>query len=185
MAGDRSQGILGFVGLVAVCTALGYGAWIVLTRPKVRGAKAPIVRVDPAHDSVGFVAVAGEGVDIDVSGPSGARASTRGASAEAARLARSESSVDCPGFADPGGKESACTASINVKTPAVGDYTITVRSQDERAVTLNVGWASASQVRKGAFYVRVPVAARGASAFTIIVARDGVTQRSEPRAIAP
>lgn len=184
MAGDRSQGILGFIGLVAVSTALGYGAWISLTRPKGPG-RSPTARMAPANDSLGFVSVAAEGVDLEIMSPEGARTSTRAADPTDSRIARSEASVDCPGFADPDGKESECTASINVSQPAAGDYTVIARATAPRVVTLNVGWATESQFKRGGFDVRLQVARGGATSFTIIVSRDAVTQRSEPRAIAP
>ena len=185
MSRDRSQGILGFLGLVVVCAALGYGAWKALTRPKPRDAAAPPGRQHTGPDSVGFVSVAGEGVELEMLGPGGTRTSTAGGVAAQPKIAGSETSVDCPGFASPGGNESACTASINVNSPAPGDYTIVSRSGASRAVVLNVGWATASQARRGGFDVRVQVSRGGATSFAIIVSREGVSQRSEPRAVTP
>jgi len=184
VAGDRSQGILGFIGLVAVSTALGYGAWISLTRPQ-RPSRSAAARLAPANDSLGFVSIAAEGVDLEMVSPDGGRTSTRAADPTDSRIARSEAAVDCPGFAEPDGKESACTASVNVNQPAAGDYTVIARATTQRAVTLNVGWATESQLKRGGFDVRLQVARGGATSFTIIVGRDAVTQRSEPRAIAP
>lgn len=184
---DRSQGIrtaIGFVVLVAVCAALGYGAWKVLTRPRVREGQVAARRGAVGPDSVGFVSVTGEGIELEVTGPGGLRASTAGGEG-AGKIARSESSVDCPGFASPGGSESACTVSINLTTPAPGDYTVIARATERRSVVLNVGWASATQARKGAFDVRVQVAPRGATSFGIIVSREGVSQRSEPKPAGP
>ena len=184
MTRDRSQGILSFIGLVVICSALGYGAWRKLTKPKSRE-PAPAARVvHTGPDSVGFVSVAGEGVELEVVAPGGVRTTTAGAEGQA-KIARSDASVDCPGFAGPRGQNAVCTASINLNTPAPGDYTVVTRSVGGRAVILNVGWATASQARKGAFDVRVQVAPRGATSFVIIVSREGVSQRSEPRAGAP
>jgi hypothetical protein len=180
VARERSQGILGFVGLVAVCTVLGYGAWRALTRPKPRDGPAVSRPGATGPDSVGFLSVAGEGVELEVVAPGGSRVSTTGGEGQG-KIARSESAVDCPGFAAPGGNAASCTVSINLDTPPPGDYTVVARSTDRRAVVLNVGWASATQARKGAFDVRVQVAARGATSFVIIVTREGVSQRSEPR----
>ena len=185
MANNRSQGILGFIGLLAVCAGLGYGAWVALTRPRLRSGQQMTARLAPANDSMGFVSVAAEGVDLELVAPDGARSATSGGVAGALRIAGAEPSVDCPGFADPGGKESACTASINVIAPAAGDYTIIARATASRAVTLNIGWATASETRRGAFDVRVQVARGGATSFAIIVGRDAVSQRTEPRPIAP
>ncbi len=185
MASNRSQGILGFIALLAISTGLGYGAWVALTRPKARTGQFAAARVAPENDSIGFVSVAAEGVDLEVLAPDGSRASTRGLDGERAKLAGSESSVDCPGFAEPDGKESACTASINVSTPPPGDYTVIARAAGRRSVLLNVGWATTSQMKRGAFDVRIDVPSNGATSFQIIVGRESVSQRSEPRPVAP
>lgn len=182
MPRERSQGILGFFGLVVVCAALGYGAWMALTRPKPRDGAAAARPVYTGPDSVGFFAVAGEGVELEVAGPGGVVST---AAAVGPKLPRSESSVDCPGVASPGAAEAACTVSINVGTPVPGDYTVTVRGSNgaARATLLNVGWGSASGARRGGFDVRVQVTRGGATAFGVLVAREGVSQRSEPRAV--
>lgn len=184
MKPDRSQGILGYLGLLVLCSALGYGAWLALTRPKSRGAAASATVAYTGPDSVGFVSVTGEGVELELVGQSGARTLTAGGGSSHQKIPGSETTVDCPGFSSPGGAESACTTSINVSTPAIGDYSVVVRSTTPRAVVLNVGWATASQARRGGFDVRVQVARGGATAFVIIVTREGVTQRSEPRPVS-
>ncbi|MEA3246004.1 MAG: hypothetical protein U9Q74_07580 [Gemmatimonadota bacterium] len=183
MAGTRLQGIAGFIGLLAVCAGLGYLAWIGLTRPPGARRATPR-RVAPANDSLAFVAVAGEGVDLEVIAPDGRRTSTVG-TAHDGRIPGSESSVDCPGYSDPGGTEAACTASVNVSTPRPGDYVIVVRSARPRALVVNVGWATESQVKRGGFDVRVQVAPGSPTAFSIVALRDAVSQRSEPRPYAP
>ena len=184
MKRDRSQGILGYFGLIVLCAALGYGAWLALTRPKSRDAGAPATVAYTGPDSVGFVSVTGEGVELELIGPGGARTLTAAGGPGRPKIPGSETTIDCPGFSSPGGAESACTASINVNTPSVGDYSVVVRSTTPRAVVLNVGWATASQTRRGGFDVRVQVARGGATSFGIIVTREGVTQRSEPRPVS-
>lgn len=183
MANARLQGFAGFLGLVAICTGLGYLAWIGLTRP--RGAeRAPGRRVPPANDSLAFVAVAGEGVDIEVVAPDGSRTASAGPPA-AQRIPGSEASVDCPGYSGPGGAEAACTASVTVATPPPGDYTIILRAAQPRGLVVNVGWGTASQLKRGGFDVRVQVAPGRATAFSIVALRDAVGQRSEPHPVAP
>lgn len=176
---------MGFIGLVAISAALGYGAWKAITRPKARPGQSAMRRVAPANDSLGFISVAGEGVDLEILAPDGSRTSTTGAADGPGRVPRSDATVDCPGFSDPGGREAACTVSIHLGAPAAGDYTIIARAADARVAVLNVGWATASQALKGAFDVRVQVARGGATAFTIIAGRDVVSRRSEPRPYAP
>jgi hypothetical protein len=185
VARDGSQGILGFIGLVALSAVLGFGAWKVITRPKERPGQRAVRREPPANDSLGFISVAGEGVDLEIVAPDGSRTSTNGASTGPGRVPRSDATVDCPGFSAPGGRESECTASIHLGAPAPGDYTIIARAADARVVVLNVGWATASEVLRGAFDVRVQVSRGGASAFTIIASRDAVSRRSEPRPYTP
>lgn len=184
VAKDRSQGILGFFALLLLCGALGYGAWMLLIRPP-EPPRTAARRAAPADDPVGFVSVAAEGVDLELVAPGDLRTTTTGGVGAERRIPRSESNVDCPGFSAPDGSESACTASIHVGTPAAGDYTVIVRSTTPRAVVLNVGWASVSEARRGAFDVPIQVSVGRAAAFAIIIARDGVSQRSEPRVLTP
>ncbi|MDA1080450.1 MAG: hypothetical protein O2973_02050 [Gemmatimonadetes bacterium] len=184
MPDNRSQGILQFIGLVAISIGLGYAAWTVLSRPKLRPGQLRVERVSPANDSLGFVSMTAEGVDLDVVAPDGSRTSTRAVDA-GSRIAGSESSVDCPGFSNPDAKESDCTASVSITAPSPGDYTVIARSAAVRFVTLNVGWATVSQAKRGAFDVRLQMAGSGATSFSIIVSRNAVSLRSEPRTVSP
>jgi hypothetical protein len=188
VAKERSQGILGvpgLVGLLLLSTALGYGAWAALTRPRQRPEQVAARRTAPANDSLGFVSVAGDGVDLEVVAPSGLRTATSAAFSTGSRIPGSDAQVDCPGITGPGTREATCTASIHLSSPSPGDYTVVVRSSSARAVVLNVGWATTSQQRRGGFDVPVQVARGGATAFTVIVTRDGVSQRTEPRPRSP
>jgi hypothetical protein len=174
-----------FVGLVAVCAALGYGAWMLLTRPTAREGQTATRRMAPANDSMGFLSVAGEGVELEVLAPDGRRTLTSEAPSSPTRIARSETQVDCPGVSGPGRREPDCTASINLGVPLPGDYTIIARATSARAAVLTVGWATASQVTRGGFNVTVQVARNGATAFSVIVTRDNVSRRTEPRPYTP
>ena len=189
MAPGRVQGILRgistFLSLVALCTALGYGAWILLSRPVKREGQTAVKRAAPPNDSLGFMSVAGEGVELEIIAPDGRKTTTNESPSTSTRIARSESAVDCPGVSAPGRKEAACTASIHLGAPSPGDYTIVARSTDARASVLNVGWATTSQIQRGGFDVVVQVTRGGATAFTVIVVRDNVSRRSEPRPWTP
>jgi hypothetical protein len=173
------------MALVAICGALGYGAWLALSKPPTREGQTAMKRVAPANDSLGFVSVAGAGVDLEIIGPDGSRTSTLADAPATDRIPNSESEVDCHGAPEPNGRESACTATVHVKTPQAGDYTIVARASSARAVVLSVGWGTVSQIQRGAFDVPVQVARGGATSFSIIVARENVSQRSQPRAGAP
>jgi hypothetical protein len=158
---------------------------MVLSAPPKREGATEIRRNAPPDDSLGFVSVAAEGIDVEIIAPDGTRTSTL-ADAPTSRIPNSESEVDCHGAPEPGGRESACTASVRVKTPRAGDYTVVARGgTSSRAVILSVGWGTVSQIQRGAFDVPVQVARGGATSFSIIVTRDNVSQRSQPRAGAP
>jgi hypothetical protein len=164
---------------------LGYGAWLLLIRPPQRETQRPVRTVVAADDSLGFFSVAGEGIDLEIIAPNGSRASTSGVAGASARIEGAESSVDCPDFAPSGRREVPCTASILIRAPLPGDYWVVSRSGAIRSSVLSVGWATKSDARRGAFAVTVQVAAGGATSFSVIVARDNVSQRSEPRAGLP
>jgi hypothetical protein len=144
-----------------------------------------VKRMAPPNDSLGFLSVAAEGVDLEVVSPDGTRTSTSADPAATGRIPNSESEVDCHGAPGPGGRETSCTASVNVKTPRPGDYTIVARATSARAVMLSVGWGTVSELQRGAFDVPVQVARGGTTSFSVIVARDNVSQRTQPRAGAP
>jgi hypothetical protein len=156
-----------------------------LTRPPRRDGQAAGQRAAPSNDSLGFFSVAGEGVELEVLAADGRRTTTNEAPSNPTRIARSESQVDCPSVSGPGNREPECTASINIGTPPPGDYTVIARSTKARASILNIGWATESQIQRGGFSVPVQVAAGGATAFEIIVARDNVSRRTEPKPYRP
>ncbi len=162
---------------------LGYLAWIGITRPP-GSSKRSARRSAPANDSLAFLSVAGDGVELEIVAPDGRRTATSGATG-ADRIPGSEGTVDCPRFAAPGASEEECTASISISTPSPGDYTVIVRSTRSRAIVVNVGWSTVSQLKRGGFDVRVQVAPGRPSAFMIDATRDAVGQRSEPRPVSP
>jgi len=173
------------LGLVALCVALGVATWSALVS---RATDRPGTRSRPERtgpDSVAFFSVTGEGVDLEVVAPDGARAITNGASPDVTRIPGAETNVDCPGFSAPGGREAECTASVNVATPRPGDYVVIARGPAARTVMLTVGWATANGVRRGSFSVNATVGPTRASRFDVIVSREDVSQRSEPRSVAP
>jgi hypothetical protein len=184
VSGRASQGIPSFLALVALSAALGYLAWRSLIVPSGRRAEPPLPLVDPARDSLEFFAVAGAAVDLAVIAPDGRRATSGDAIAESGRIPRSEGRLDCPNPASPIEAERVCTASVEIRFPASGTYRIIASARDARYETLNVGWGTHVARRGGAFDVPVQVTPAQPAEFAVIVARDGVSQRTVPRAPA-
>src|ERR1019366_3919138 len=93
LRGAALQGVRILLGL-AVIVASAAIAWKFLTAPPPR-AKPPVLaeRTGP-----GFVAGAGEAVDLEVIAPDGKHTSTAAGADSAARIPESDAQVDCGGF---------------------------------------------------------------------------------------
>ena len=160
--------------LVAVAVALGRVLARPVSRPKA-------VFVDPEQSARPYLTVAGMGADIEVVAPDGRHAST-GASADSAapRISEADSRVDCSGYGQPNATESTCSASIIIPNPEFGDYRVIVTSNVPRGLAVTWGWGGTSFRRSGGGEARVVVEPRAPVSFTLIVAPDGTSQKTQP-----
>jgi hypothetical protein len=172
----RALGALALTGAALVAVAVGLGK--VLARPVAR---PKAVYVDPEQTARPYLTVAGMGADIEVVAPDGRRAFT-GASSDrgAARISEADARVDCSGYGQPGATESACSASIIIPNPEFGDYRVIVTSNAPRGLSVTWGWGGTAFRRSGGGDARVVVEPRAPVSFTLIVAPDGVSQKSQP-----
>lgn len=159
-----------------VAVALGLGK--VLATPVAR---TKAVYVDPEQSARPYLTVAGMGADVEVVAPDGRRAFTGASSDSAApRLGEAESRVDCGGYGQPNATESACSASVIVPDPEFGDYRVIVTSNASRSLLVAWGWGGSAFRRPGGGDARVIVEPRAPVSFTLIVAPDGVSQKTQP-----
>ena len=101
-------------------------------------------------------------------------------------IAESEGSVDCGGFGRARESQTACSASVMVRNPAFGEYHIVISSPDSaRGETITVGFGGSTFKRTGGFSVRVVVGPQRPADFTITVAAEGASQRSQPKMALP
>jgi hypothetical protein len=152
-------------------------SWKLLSRPPARQQAARVVTpTEPA-----FFSVAGSAVDIDVVAPDGRHTATAPQADTTKNIPASDGHVECDNYGDPHATEANCTASVVIKHPAYGDYRVVVSSADKRSETLNVGWGGEGFRRAGGFDVRVVLEAHGSTSFTVIVAPEGASLRSQSR----
>jgi hypothetical protein len=171
--------VLGF-GVLGGSAAL---AWKALTKPQAR-AKQVIVQADRLGPGVLTVAVAA--VDLELIAPDGRRvhtASRRDTSITPAPGA--EGRVDCAGFGSGKQDDSECTATITLQNPVWGDYKLRVSSPDLRGETITLGWTGSTFSRSGATSVGITVQPRQTVEFAVIVAPEGVSQRTAPVVVHP
>jgi hypothetical protein len=163
--------------LVLLFTGAAALSWKLLSRPTARQQAARVVTpTEPA-----FFSVAGSAVDIDVFAPDGRHTATASQADSASMIPASDGHVECDNYGDPHATEANCTASVVIKRPAYGEYRVVVSSADKRSETLNVGWGGEGFRRAGGFDVRVVLEAHGSTSFTVIVAPEGASLRSQAR----
>ena len=98
----------------------------------------------------------------------------------APRITDADSRVDCNGYGQPNATESTCSASVIIPNPAFGDYRVIVSSSTPRGLAVTWGWGGTSFRRSGGGEAGVIVEPRLAVSFTLIVAPDGVSQKTQP-----
>jgi hypothetical protein len=159
-------------------------AWKLLMKPPERPKPQQLAS---EHSGPGYLVVAGAAVDLELIAPDGRRVVTAiRADTEPASAAGDEAKVDCSGYGYERESNSTCTASVTLQNPAPGDYRVVVTSSDSlRGETLNVGWGGATFRRSGGFAVPVIVEPGHPVAFTIIVAHEGASMRTQPKALQP
>ncbi|HVT39559.1 MAG TPA: hypothetical protein VHE78_10975 [Gemmatimonadaceae bacterium] len=177
LVGRAFSEVVPIVLLVLLFAGAAALSWTLLSRPTAREQAGRVV----APMEPGFFSVAGSAVDIDVVAPDGRHTPTASPADSASIIPASEGHVECDNYGDPHSTEANCTASVVVKRPAYGEYHVVVSSADTRSETLNVGWGGEGFRRAGGFDVRVVLEARGSTSFTVIVAPEGASLRSQAR----
>ena len=162
--------VLFFAGAVAL-------SWRLITRAPAPRQSARVA----APPEPPFLSVAGSAVDLDVVAPDGRHTGTASQSDTSSKIPASDGQVECDNYGDPHATESNCTASVVIQRPVYGEYRVVVSSADKRSETLNVGWGGDGFRRAGGFDVRVVLEAQRPTSFTITVAQEGASLRSEPR----
>lgn len=178
-AGIGFRIVLGF-GVLGGSAAL---AWKALTKPQARP-KQVIVQTDRLGPGVLTVAVAA--VDLELIAPDGRRVHTASKSDTSITPAPgAEGRVDCAGFGSGKQDDTECTATITLQNPVWGDYKLRVSSPDLRGETITIGWTGSTFARSGATSVGVTVQPKQTVEFVVIVAPEGVSQRTVPVVVRP
>jgi hypothetical protein len=178
-AGVGLRIVLGF-GVLAGSAAL---AWKGLTKPQPRPTQV-IIQTDRIGPGVLTVAVAA--VDLELIAPDGRRVHTASRrDTSISPMPGAEGRVDCAGFGSGKQDDSDCTATIALQNPVWGDYHLRVSSPDLRGETLTIGWTGSTFSRSGATSVAVTVPPKQTVEFVIIVAPEGVSQRTAPVVVRP
>lgn len=160
--------------LVAASVILGKVLAKPVARPKA-------VYIDPEQVARPYLTVAGMGADIEVVAPDGRRAFTGTSTDSAApRILEADPRIDCGGYGQPNATESVCSASVIIPNPEFGEYKVIVSSNASRGLSVTWGWGGTSFRRSGGGDTRVVVEPRAPVSFTLIVASDGVSQKTQP-----
>lgn len=170
--------VLGLSALLFGAAAL---AWLLLTKqpPKAAPLRTLAEPVGPA-----YLNLAAADVGIEFTGPDSSTvlvpAERRGGLRP---MANAEGKVDCNDVGSVAAGDSSCTMSIALRTPPFGDYHVVVSATRPRVELMTIGWGGEGFVRNGGLSVKLIVDQRSPVGFTLIVAPEGVSQRTEPRPI--
>lgn len=175
---DIVKPVLGLSALLFGAAAL---AWLLLTKkpPKAAPLRTLAEPVGPA-----YLNIAAADVGIEFVGPDSSVVLVPGERRGGLRLMRNaEGTVDCNDVGGVAAGDSSCTMSVAMTKPAFGDYRVVVSSTRPRVEIMNIGWGGEGFIRNGGLSVKLVVDERSPIEFTLIVAAEGVSQRTEPRPV--
>lgn len=177
----RAVGALALTAAVGLAIAVGLGK--VLARPLAQ--PRPQAAVPDERNVAPYLTFAVMGADLEIVAPDGRRAWTAPpANAAGPRLVEAEGKVDCAGFALPGGSDRDCSASVMIPNPIFGEYRVVASSAESRAAVVTFGFGGAGFRRAGGGDVQVVIDSGRPVEFLVVVASDGVTQRTQAQPAA-
>ncbi len=171
------------LGLAAILFGGGALAWGLLTRGSGRE-KAP--RLETLDKPVGemFLTVTVADLGVELTAPDGGKVVVfvPGA-APRNTIPDAQPKIDCTDAAGIVAGDSTCTISIQLKKPAFGDYRVRVTAAAPHVEVLTVGWGGIGFHRNGGLSMKIAAETRKPLEFTMIVAPEGVSQRTEPKPV--
>ena len=177
------EGLKPILGLAAILAGGVALAWGLLTRDNGRE-KAP--RLQTLDKPVGemFLTVTVADIGLELTAPDGRKVTVFvPGSPNAATIPHAQPKVDCT---DAGGLvagDSTCTVSVQLKKPIFGDYKVRMTATAQHVEVLTVGWGGVGFNRNGGLSMKIAAEARKPLEFTMIVAPEGVSQRTEPKLV--
>jgi len=169
------------LGLSALLFGAVAVAWLVLTK---KPDKAPPLRTLAEPVGPAYMNVAAADVGIEFIGPDSTvvlvPAERRGGLRP---MPNAEGKVDCNDLGSVAAGDSSCTMSIAIQKPKFGDYRVVVSSSQPRVQLMTNGWGGEGFVPNGGHPSKLIVNPRSPVEFTLIVAPEGVSQRTEPRPV--
>ena len=175
---DIVKPVLGLSALLFGAAAL---AWLMLTKkpPKAAALRTLAEPVGPA-----YLNIAAADVGLQLMGPDSSMVLVPSERRGGVRqMANAEGKLDCNDVGGVAAADSSCTVSVAMTKPAFGDYHIIVSSTRPRVEIMTIGWGGEGFARNGGLSVKLVVDPRSPIEFTVIVAAEGVSQRTEPRPV--
>ena len=173
--------ILGLTAILAVGVAL---AWGLLTRENGREKAPRLATLDkPVGEMFLTITVADIGLELTAPDGRSVKIFVPGVP-NVATIADAQPRVDCTDAGGVVAGDSTCTISVQLKRPAFGDYKVRMTAAAQHVEVLTVGWGGVGFNRNGGLSMKIAAEARKPLEFTMIVAPEGVSQRTEPKPVA-
>lgn len=169
------------LGLSALLFGAGALAWLLLTKkpPKAAPLRTLAEPVGPA-----YLNLAAADVGIEFIGPDSSTVLVPAERRLGLRpMPNADGKVDCNDVGSVAAGDSSCTMSIALREPPFGDYRVVVSAARPQVEIMTIGWGGEGFQRNGGLSVKLIVDPRSPVEFTLIVAPEGVSQRTEPRPI--
>jgi hypothetical protein len=178
---DIIKPIRGLSAILAGGVAL---AWGLLTKDNGRE-KAP--RLQTLDKPVGemFLTATVADIGLELTAPDGGKVSVFvPGSATKSSIADAQPKIDCADAAGVVAGDSTCTISVQLKKPAFGDWKVRLTAASPHVEVLSIAWGGIGFNRNGGLALKIAAEAKKPLEFTMIVAPEGVSQRTEPRPVA-
>lgn len=178
--GEILKPILGLSAMLFGGAAL---AWMLLTRSDPKKAP-PLPTLDTPVGEM-FMTVTVADIGIELTAPDGGRIAVFTSGRGGRPIPDAIPRVDCTDVGGTVAGDSTCTVSIQLKKPTFGEYVVRFGSARPRLEVMTIGWGGVGFNRNGGLSMKLASEPRHPQEFTLIVAPEGISQKSEPRAIAP
>lgn len=178
---DALKPILGLAAILAGGVAL---AWGLLTKDNGRE-KAP--RLPTLDKPVGemFLTATVADIGLEITAPDGGKVTVFvPGTPTKSTIAEAQPKIDCTDAGGVVAGDSTCTISVQLKKPAFGDYKVRMTAQAPHVEVLSIAWGGIGFTRNGGLSMKIAAEAKKPLEFTMIVAPEGVSQRTEPKVVA-
>jgi len=178
------EGLKPILGLAAILAGGIALAWGLLTRDNGREQAPRLPTLDKPIGEM-FLTVTVADIGLELTAPDGGKVTVFVPGLPStSTISDAQPKVDCTDAGGVVAGDSTCTISLQLKRPAFGDYKVRLTASAQHLEVLTVGWGGVGFTRNGGLSMKIAAEPRKTLEFTMIVAPEGVSQRTEPKVVA-